>query len=310
MLSSFWDATRRIVSGQARHRAEEPPIPFSALTETPDFAARPALDRPDLDYSKLTPEQISWHRDGVVILSDFIPADLIDRYVEVRARLPKPGGWTTPQPYEHVPELLRLSLYRPLIEVMNGLIGEEMLLHLNLTGWISTERDWHQDDYLNPPFVNCWYAAAWIALDRIAAASGPFEYLPGSHRWPLLRGDKVQACMTAADHAQLAAAGEEHLWPTLTQKYVVPAVEAEIRARRAVARQFLAEKGDVLIWHGALMHRGAKPAAPGIERRAVIAHYSGLSHRPDVPVRKQDEHGSYYGSLGLPLHWPLSAPDW
>lgn len=310
MLSNLWDKTRRLVLSGPPRGTTNPAISFSALTEMPNFAVRPALDRPDVDQSKLTAEQISWHRDGVVVLRGFIPAAMIDDYVAVRARLPKPGGWTTPQPYEHVPELLRLSLYRPLMEVMKTLIGEEMLLHLNLTGWVSTERDWHQDDYLNPPFVNCWYAAAWIALDHIPARSGPFEYMPGSHRWPVLRGDKVQACMTEADHAELAAAGEAHLWPTLTQKYVVPAVEAEIRARGALARQFLAEKGDVLIWHGGLMHRGAKPASPGIERRAVIAHYSGLSHRPDVPVRKQDEHGSYYGSLNLPLHWPLSAPDW
>ena len=47
-----------------------------------------------------------------------------------------------------------------------------MLLHLALTGWISTQRDWHQDDYLNPPFVANWYAAVWMALDDISAESG------------------------------------------------------------------------------------------------------------------------------------------
>jgi hypothetical protein len=300
MFSRLW----RRVRG-----AEIPAIRFADLAEMPDPATRPPLDRPGVDPTALTPEQLSWHRDGVVILRGLVPAAIIDPYVEIRARLGKPGGWTSPQPYEHVPELLLLSLYRPLMEVMHELIGEEMLLHLNLTGWVSTERDWHQDDYLNPPFVDCWYAAAWIALDRITVESGPFEYIPGSHRWPLLRGDKVQACMTEADRADLVASGTEHLWPILTEKYVIPAVEAEIRERRVVAKQFLAEKGDVLIWHGGLMHRGTKPAAPGIERRALIAHYSGISHRPDVPNRKQDEHGSHYGLLNLPLHWPHEAPD-
>ena len=229
--------------------------------------------------ASLSPEQLSWYRDGVVVLRGFVPDDFIDAYVAVRARLPKPHGWQTPQPYQHVPELLKLSLYRPLMQVMKDLIGEEMLLHLNLTGWISAE-------------------------------SGPFEYIPGSHRWPLLRGDKVQACMTDADRAELKAKNEEHLWPTLTQKYVVPAIEAEIHQRGTAPKQFLAEKGDVLIWHGGLMHRGTKPARPGIERRALIAHYTALSHRPDLPERRQDEAGSHYSVLNLPLHWPLPAPDW
>ncbi len=283
---------------------------FADLAELPDPATRPPLDRPDVDPSSLSPEQLSWYRDGVVVLRGFVPDDLIDAYVAVRARLPKPHGWQTPQPYQHVPELLKLSLHRPLMAVMKDLIGEEMLLHLNLTGWVSTERDWHQDDYLNPPFVDCWYAAAWVALDHISPESGPFEYIPGSHRWPLLRGGKVQACMTDADRAELKAKNEEHLWPTLTQKYVVPAIEAEIRRHGTPPKQFLAEKGDVLIWHGGLMHRGTKPARPGIERRALIAHYTALSHRPDLPERRQDEAGSHYSVLNLPLHWPLAAPDW
>ncbi|HVJ53276.1 MAG TPA: phytanoyl-CoA dioxygenase family protein [Aliidongia sp.] len=303
MLSGLLGAARRAMRGK-------PAIRFSDLAETPDPATRPPLDRPDVDPAGLSPLQCDWHRDGVVILRGFVPDHVIDPYVAVRERMGRPGGWMTPQPYEHVPELRRLSLHRPLMQVMRDLIGEEMLLHLNLTGWVSTERDWHQDDYLNPPFVNCWYAAAWIALDRITPESGPFEYIPGSHRWPLLRGERVQACMTEADHAELAAKNEAHLWPTLTQKYVVPAVEAEIAARGARSERFLAEKGDVLIWHGGLMHRGTKPAAPGIERRTLIAHYTALSHRPDLPARERDGEGSHYAVLGLPLHWPLEAPYW
>ena len=54
-------------------------------------------------------------------------------------------------------------------------------MHLNLTGWVSTERNWHQDDYLNP-FINSWYGRL-VALDKISADAGPFEYVPGSHKW-------------------------------------------------------------------------------------------------------------------------------
>src|SRR5438552_11002670 len=84
-----------------------------------------------------------------------------------------------------------------LCATMESLIGEPMMLHLALTGWVSTERTWHQDDYLNPAHVAGWYAAVWMALDdNIHSDSGPFEYLPGSHRWPTLRRDKVISFLT------------------------------------------------------------------------------------------------------------------
>ncbi len=113
--------------------------------------------------------------------------------------------------------------------MLRELIGKETMLHLNLTGWISTERDWHQDDDLNPGPVNSWYAAVWIALDTIDPASGPFEFIPGSHRWPLPRGEKVRAFMTAEERARSIADAGFDIWPKLTE----PAIEAEIRERGA-----------------------------------------------------------------------------
>ena len=52
-----------------------------------------------------------------------------------------------------------------------------MVLHLNLTGWISSERNWHQDDYLNSAEINGWYLAVWMALDDVSPNSGPFQFI-------------------------------------------------------------------------------------------------------------------------------------
>jgi ectoine hydroxylase-related dioxygenase (phytanoyl-CoA dioxygenase family) len=165
-----------------------------------------------------------------------------------------------------------------------------MFLHLCLTGWVSTERGWHQDDYLNPPHVNSWYAAVWMALDDIHPDSGPFEYVPGSHRWPLMRGSKVRAHMPWRQ-AMLPN------WPALSEEFVVPAIDAEITRRGAEIRQFIAKRGDVLIWHGRLLHRGSKPNRPGMPRKSLICHYSGVTHRGDIPVRAKDENGQLYALI-------------
>lgn len=277
------------------------PITFAMLSEEPDARMLPRLDQPDVDETGLSKEQRAWRRDGVVILPGFLPDAVIDPYIRRRTNLDRPGGWSSPTPYEHVAELRQVCLYPPLRAMLRELIGEEMMLHLNLTGWVSTERNWHQDDYLNPGTVNSWYAAVWIALDTIDPDSGPFEYVPGSHRWPLLRGEKVRARMTDAERAASVGTAGFDTWPKVTERFVVPAIETEIRRRGVAARQFLGRKGDVLIWHGRLMHRGTRPARTDLQRRALIAHYSGVSHRPDMPRRRTDANGGVCALFDHPL---------
>jgi ectoine hydroxylase-related dioxygenase (phytanoyl-CoA dioxygenase family) len=194
-----------------------------------------------------------------------------------------------------------LALYPPLMEKMKHLIGEDMLLHLCLTGWVSTERQWHQDEYLSPDFVCSWYAAVWIALDTITPDSGPFEYVPGSHSWPLVNGEKVRGFMTPEERAMCDPVTGTKDWPKLAERFVTPAFEDEIKKRRANVVPFLAEKGDVLIWHGRLAHQGSLAKERGKPRRSLIAHYTGVNHRPDMPARAVHELGGQYALFDTPL---------
>jgi Phytanoyl-CoA dioxygenase (PhyH) len=278
-----------------------PEIRFADLSEQPDPEQLPPLDRPGVDEAQLTSDQRAWRRDGVLILPGFLPDDLVDGYVERRMQLGNPAGWQMATPYMHIPELRALALYPPLMEKMRELIGEEMMLHLALTGWVSTQRDWHQDDYLNPGFVNSWYAAVWMALDSIHPDSGPFQYVPGSHRWGLLRGQKVRAFLTDEELNRREASTGINQWPKYAERFTTPAIEAEIRATGSEIRPFLGRRGDVLIWHGRLVHRGAAPRSPGKERRSLITHYSGVNHRSDMMARERDQNGQLYAAFLDPL---------
>jgi hypothetical protein len=282
-------------AGLPPHHAGQPAeISFADLADDLDPAMLPRLDRPDIDEAALTPEQRNWRRDGVLVLHGFLPSKLIDAYVERRAQHPDPGGWQVPTPYLHVPEMRALALYPPLLATLESLIGEPMMLHLALTGWVSTERTWHQDDYLNPAHVAGWYLAVWMALDDIHPDSGPFEYVPGSHGWPTLRRDKVISFLTEEEHSQRSPRpGLDH-WPSLSERFVTPAVDRQICESGLPIRSFLGRKGDVLIWSGRLMHRGSMPRVPGMPRRSLITHYTGVNHRPDMPERARDVGGGVY----------------
>jgi len=161
---------------------------------------------------------------------------------------------------------------------MKSLIGHPMGLHLNLTGWVSTQRDWHSDDYLNPHFVYSHYVAVWIALEDISINSGPFEFVRGSHRWPPLRQDKLFTKISKEE-------AKNPDWPWTTEGIVVNACESEITRRGAKIEKYLPSKGDVMFWHGRLLHRGSKPTVPGTSRKSLISHYSSINHRPDFAVQ-------------------------
>ena len=250
-------------------------------------AELPPLDRRRLPRSRLTPEQEFWRENGYLIIPGLIPDDIVERYCEVRRKVPFEQGWSSGTPYVEVPEIRDLCLYQPLCRHLEELIGEPVGLHLNLTGWVSTERDWHQDDYLNAPEVNGNYIAAWTALDDISADAGPFEFVPGSHRWPIIRQSKVLARLGYSN-------SDDPDWPWDWERLLTPFFEKQIKNRGARVERFLGHRGDVLLWHSRLLHRGALPARPGAERRCMIAHYTALTHRSDMPVYRRHPGGGWY----------------
>jgi hypothetical protein len=256
-----------------------------------------ALD--DLTVPPPEPGPGDWNDEGVVILHRAISDTRIDAYerawmaehagnsflmehgreIEGDVRV---GGWPDCTPYMRHPEIL--DLVAPLAGILDELIGEPAGMHLNLTGWVSTERDWHQDSYLNEPEVGDHYAAVWIALGDIHPDAGPFQYVPGSHRWPQVTRQLIGAHVDLADPT----------WPKHSEAVLSPLFEQEIADRGAQPVTYLPERGDVLVWHGRLLHRGSKARVSGAYRPGFIAHFSGKTHRSQMPPAVEHPGGGWY----------------
>lgn len=244
----------------------------------------------------VTPSRADWNNEGVVVLEGLLPDDLIDAYVHEWCEAngfvgidfdvdgptsqpgvlnaARPGGWPHCTPYRENPALRALCCYSPLAKTIEYLIGEPAGVHLNLTGWVTTARRWHQDTYLNPWHVGDHYAAVWMALGDVQPDSGPFEYIPGSHLWHRLTRDRI------APHVDL----RDPNWPRHTEAILTGLVEAEATSRSADINVYLPKRGDVLIWHPRLYHQGSPARVPGAYRPSLIAHYSGIYHRQDMPA--------------------------
>jgi ectoine hydroxylase-related dioxygenase (phytanoyl-CoA dioxygenase family) len=90
--------------------------------------------------------------------------------------------------------------------------------------------------------------AAWLALDDCDAANGCLQVVPGSHRWPLL-------CTTEADTSV-----------SFTDVTVPVPPGTEVRAVEMRA-------GDVLFFHGSLVHGSQPNRTADRFRRSLIGHY-------------------------------------
>jgi hypothetical protein len=265
------------------------PLTLEDLSESVPDILLPPLDR-QVAPLEIDAQQQFWGDNGYLLLPNFMPYELIDRYSAVRAKLRGPQfkyGWPDMIPYMCCPELCELACYRPLHDVMQKLLGSRVGLHLCLTRWVSTERTWHQDDYLNPNYINGWYCAAWCALDDIHPDAGPFQFVVGSHRWPFLRGNKVRDQLTP-DEAKSSD------WPLFAERIITDLYEKEIVKRGCKVETYIPKKGDVLLWHARLVHRGSKAKDSTLLRKAVINHYSVIEKRHDMPKCAQWKDQGFY----------------
>jgi hypothetical protein len=235
----------------------------------------------------MTPDAQHWRVQGYLLLPKFLPDSVVDGYVKLcHESGAVPHGFKGPQPYIENPGMRDICCHLPLLQKIEEVIPTPMAVNLALTGWRSTTRTWHQDDYLNPPYINGWYVAVWMALADLDPDCGVFEFVPGSHRWPLMRGAKILAALPPEQR--------EGNWPRHGEALVTPLFDAKIAEHRLPIKKFLAKKGDVLIWHARLAHRGSLPKVPDMLRPALICHYSSIVRRVEMPVHRRHTTGGYY----------------
>lgn len=262
-------------------------VPYQRLSSVPKsniYAMRTFNDDAlaKLHAGDLTEHQTYYAQHGYLILRNFIPASLIDVYLDLRRSLDlgdaQLKGMT---PHVRHREVLDIASYRPLMDVIRELHGMEMGLIFTLSGFKSTKRGWHQDAYLDDNLA-IPRLASWIACGDVDSDCGPFQYLPGSHRWAALSNKKINAYLKDDyqwPHGHVSREAGELGWGRISEAFIDPAVFGKIKAEHHAVHEFTAQKGDVLLWYGRLMHRGSPARVPGRQRPGLIGHYAPLFER-------------------------------
>ena len=108
-------------------------------------------------------------------------------------------------------------------------------------------------------------AGSWVALEDVQPLSGEFQFVPGSHRLPEL----LHYGTDKAHHFDYDEFGK-----------ILSTTLRMCEERGLETKTFMAEKGDVLIWHGDLMHGGVQIQDSTRTRKSLIAHLMPLGVLP------------------------------
>lgn len=217
-----------------------------------------------------TPTQIQqWNDEGYTLISGLFSAEetavLRDHFMDLRAKGEYPGdfGGVDPNsndPLKRFPRMIHMHRWDEaslkwlidsrIKEAITAFTNEEpyavqTMLYFKPAG--ARGQALHQDQfYLRAKPGTC--VAAWMALDRCDIENGCMQVVPGSHRLPLL-------CTTAADTTKSFTDVTVPLPDDLTP---VPVIM---------------EAGDVLFFHGQLIHGSFPNTSQDRFRRALIGHY-------------------------------------
>jgi ectoine hydroxylase-related dioxygenase (phytanoyl-CoA dioxygenase family) len=281
---------------------------------TPSWRRRPQpppwFDRPDAAAVAAaragTPEEAAcfaqWVRDGYVVLRDLVdPAD-VDEMIRVLdglwdAPAPTPGldlldlrdaPGAPPRTVAHG-ELLALPAERRrrmreasdwrihgfhyvnaaarrifdnprLRALVSRILGRRARPFAAINFMAGSQQHLHQDMAVFHIYPHDYLVGAWIACEDIDPASGPLVLHAGSHTSGMFPGfpDYPQTNLRTAD----AATAEAY------QRWI------DTVAARHPRHEFLARKGEVLLWHGMLAHGGAPVRRPGLSRKSMVLHYT------------------------------------
>ncbi|WP_218127033.1 phytanoyl-CoA dioxygenase family protein [Catalinimonas alkaloidigena] len=157
---------------------------------------------------------------------------------------------------------VRDIVHKPELEALLGfLLGKPVKLFQSINFLKGSQQSAHSDSIHMTTYPLGYMIAAWIALEDIDPGSGPLFYYPGSHRLPYVLNEDF-------DHG-----GNYFLIGEQAYARYEAAIKSVLEKQNLPQETFLAQKGDVLLWHANLLHGGSPVLDPQRTRKSMVLHY-------------------------------------
>lgn len=174
------------------------------------------------------------------------------------------------------------------LELLGAVFEARPKAFQTLTFWRGSQQPIHKDTaYVKVRDEPMHLAASWLALESVTAGAGALQYYVGSHRDPDF--------LFGGEHKWMIRAPRDH------PRYLSSLKTDALRYRHRRER-FVAEEGDVLIWHADLAHGGSRIGRQarneGRTRQSLVTHFTPEHDEPAyqeglgrIPV---EEHGCVF----------------
>ncbi len=231
-------------------------------------------------------ERAHYERHGWVVLRKAVPAadivrlrSAIEEFRRRRDQVRDESGQGLRIGLLHAvePSSLKVALNTHVRRFLAGAFGGDPVLFGSLTFDIGTEQEAHIDAAFFHTRPADAMAGCWTGLEDIHPDSGPLFVISGSHRWPHLASEEVLDLhlglkRRVVRHRQSGLPPDLALSNEVYAAYIAE-LHARMRAHGAVPTPALINAGDVLIWHGWLIHGGMPRIDRSRTRRSMVAHF-------------------------------------
>ena len=152
------------------------------------------------------------------------------------------------------PEVARLAADPTVLSALAELYGRRPIPFQTLNFRRGSEQHRHADSVHFDSIPAGWMCGVWVALENVGPCQGPVDVVTGSHHLSQLRPESVVGDPDDFDYREYERR-----------------VAAEVRG--LVAEPFECAAGEVLVWHGDLVHGGSAVTDPASTRWSQVTHY-------------------------------------
>lgn len=185
--------------------------------------------------------------------------ELLELPLDERLAARDRSNWRAHQLFRYFPSVEAMMRHDELVRIASMILGAQTQASFSINFHNGSAQALHEDTAVFHLAVPTLICGVWVACEDILDGCGPLRYFPGSHRRELF-------------------AGFEN-YPLTNLRTASPDVTNAYRAHldgvlgRYEPHSFLARKGDVLFWHGMLIHGGEPIRRPELTRRSFVTHF-------------------------------------
>ncbi|MDX2248615.1 MAG: phytanoyl-CoA dioxygenase family protein [Bacteroidia bacterium] len=230
----------------------------TAVVNHPEFAA----------FSPEIQQQIlGWIDHGFLILKQFISSEKVAQINEEVDRLIREkvvsfhASGRIMFAYRQSAIMKVLVADKMLVKLMSFLTGKKMKAFQSINFLKGSQQRPHSDSIHMTTFPLGYLTATWLALEDVNDQNGGLIYYPGSHKLPYILNN------------DFPYGGGFFTLGSDANRHYEDKIEALIKEYNLQPATFVAQPGDLLIWHANLIHGGHPIQKAGSTRKSMVVHY-------------------------------------